>query len=186
MNAPTSKTLNTTRYSALAIGLHWLMLMLLVAVYACIELSDSFPKGSDTRAAFKSWHYMLGLSVFVLVWIRAAIHLGGHAPLIEPAPPVWQARLAQFVQIALYVLMVSLPLVGWLLLSAKGQPVVFFGWPLPALMAENKDAASWIKEVHEAGANAGYFLVGVHALAALYHHYFLHDNTLSRILPRSK
>jgi cytochrome b561 len=53
-------------------------------------------------------------------------------------------------------------------------------------MAENKDAANWIKEVHETGATAGYFLVVLHALAALYHRYFQHDNTLRRMLPKSK
>lgn len=182
MNIPTT----TTRYSALSIGFHWFMLILLVAVYACMEFSGNFPKGSDTRAALKTWHYMLGLSVFVLVWIRLAVNLIGLAPPIEPAPPVWQLRLALLLKIALYVLMVGLPLLGWLLLSAKGQVIPFFGLQLPALMAENKDTASWIKEIHETGATAGYFLVGLHALAALYHHYLLRDNTLRRMLPRSK
>ncbi len=177
---------NTTRYSALSISLHWLMLILLVAVYACMVFSSDFPKGSDTRASLRTWHYMLGLSVFVLVWIRLAVKLTRHAPPIEPAPAVWQTRLAQLVQIALYVLMAGLPLAGWLLLSARGQVIPFFGLQLPALMAENKDAANWIKDVHETGATAGYFLVGLHALAALYHHYFLRDNTLRRMLPKSK
>lgn len=161
------------------------MLILLVAVYACVEFSDNFPKGSDTRSALKTWHYMLGLSIFALVWVRLAVKLTGHAPAMEPVP-IWQMRLAQGVQIALYVLMACLPLVGWFLLSAKGEAIPFFGLQLPALMAENKDAAGWIKEVHETGATAGYILVGLHALAALYHHYVLRDNTLRHMLPRSK
>ncbi len=171
------------RYSFASISLHWLMLILLVAVYACMEFSGNFPKGSDTRALLKTWHYMLGLSVFLLVWIRLAARIGRPAPPIQPAPPIWQTRLAKLVQFGLYVLMVGLPLFGWLLLSAKGQVIPFFGLQLPALIAENKDAASWIKEIHETGANAGYFLAGLHALAALYHHYLLRDNTLRRMLP---
>lgn len=162
------------------------MLVVLVAVYACMELADFFPKGSDTRASLKAWHYTLGLSVFGLVWIRLAVKLGGRAPLIDPASPIWQVRLAQLVQIALYALMIGLPLIGWFLLSARGEIIPFFGVQLPALIAENKDAADWIKEVHEIGAGAGYFLVGLHALAALYHHYFLHDNTLRSMLPKSR
>lgn len=181
---PISET--TTRYSSPAIGLHWLMLILLVAAYSCMEFRGNFPKGSDTRTLLRTWHYMLGLSVFVLVWIRLAVKLSRHAPPIEPALPAWQMRLAYLVEAALYVLMIGLPLAGWLLLSARGQPIPFFGLQLPALMAENKDAANWIKEVHETGATAGYFLVGLHALAALYHHYFQHDNTLRRMLPKSK
>ena len=63
------------RYGLPAVSLHWLMLLLLVAVYACMELSGNFPKGSDMRASLKTWHYMLGLSVFVLVWVRLAVRL---------------------------------------------------------------------------------------------------------------
>ena len=171
------------RYGLPAVSLHWLMLLLLVAVYACMELSGNFPKGSDMRASLKTWHYMLGLSVFVLVWVRLAVRLTGKTPAIKPPPPAWQTRLAGLVQLALYALMIGLPLAGWFLLSAKGQAIPFFGLQLPALIAENKDAACWIKEVHETGATAGYFLVGLHAVAALYHHYFLRDNTLRLMLP---
>jgi cytochrome b561 len=174
------------RYGALSIGLHWLMLLLLVAVYACMEFRGSFPKGSDTREALKTWHYMLGLSVFLLVWIRLAINLSGQAPAITPEPSFLQKRLAQLMKTALYLLMAGLPLLGWLLLSAKGQPVPFFGFQLPALMAENRQAASWIKDIHETGATAGYFLVGLHAAAALYHHFIVRDNTLQRMLGGSK
>ncbi|MGZ5000644.1 MAG: cytochrome B, partial [Methylomonas sp.] len=54
-------------YTPLQIGLHWLMFVLLVAVYACIELKGLFPKGSDPREALKVWHSMLGLCVILLV-----------------------------------------------------------------------------------------------------------------------
>ena len=162
------------------------MLALLVAVYLCMELSDSFPKGSDTRNALKTWHYMLGLSVFVLVWFRLAIRLASTQPPIFPPPPLWQTRLAQAVQLGLYVVMVGMPLLGWLLLSAKGQITPFFGLQLPALMSENKATAGLIKDIHEAGATVGYVLVGLHAGAAIFHHYFLRDNTLRRMLPGGK
>ncbi len=171
------------RYGMAAVGLHWLMLLLLVAVYACMELSGNFPKGSDMRASLKTWHYMLGLSVFVLVWVRLAVKLMGKTPVIEPPPPSWQEHLAKLVQFALYALMIGLPLVGWFLLSAKGQVIPFFGLQLPGLLAESKNAAGWIKEVHEIGATAGYFLLGIHAAGALYHHYFLRDNALRLMLP---
>jgi cytochrome b561 len=185
MSIPTITTTTTSRYSAASITLHWLMLILLVAVYACMEFSGFFPKGSDTRALLKTWHYMLGMSVFALVWLRLAVKLASSAPPMEPAP-LWQKRLARLVQITLYVLMIGMPLLGWFLLSAKGQVIPFFGFQLPALMAENKDAAGWIKQIHETGATAGYFLVGLHALAALYHHYFLRDNTLRHMLLKSR
>ena len=55
------------RYSTASIALHWLMVLLFVAVYATIELREFYPKGSVPREALKAWHFMLGLSVFVLV-----------------------------------------------------------------------------------------------------------------------
>lgn len=76
-----------------------------------------------------------------------------------------------------------MPLVGWLILSAAGKPVPFFGLQLPPLIGQNSNWAELLKEVHGTGATVGYILIGLHAAAALYHHYFLRDNTLSRILP---
>jgi cytochrome b561 len=174
---------STDRYGLLSVGLHWSMLLLLVAVYACMELSDFYPKGSDSRAALKTWHFMLGLSVLVLVWIRLVEHVFGLVPRIEPNPPGWQMLLAKLMHLALYVFMIGMPLLGWLTLSAEGKPIPFFGLELPALIDESKDVAKSIKEIHETGATVGYFLVGLHAAAALFHHYVLRDNTLRRMLP---
>jgi cytochrome b561 len=175
---------NTTdRYGSLSITLHWLMLLLLVAVYACIELRENFPQGSDLRIALKTWHSMLGLSVLVLVALRLLVHLANPIPRIQPEPPRWQHLTARLVHIALYGFMVGMPLAGWLLLSAEGKPIPFFGLELPALIAENRDFAHLIEEIHETGGTVGYFLVGIHAAAALFHHYVLKDNTLLRMLP---
>jgi cytochrome b561 len=176
--------LNTTeRYGSVSIALHWVMLALLVAVYACINLSDAFPKGSEPREALKAWHYTLGLSVFALVWLRLAARLPGQAPRIPPETPRWQATAATLVHVALYVLMIGLPLVGWLILSARGRPIPLFGLQLPALVNESRALGKLFKEVHEVGGNAGYFLVGAHAAAALFHHYVDRDDTLRRMLP---
>jgi cytochrome b561 len=176
--------LNTKqRYGWLSMGLHWLMLALLIAVYTCILLTDNFPKGSDTRTLLKTWHFMLGLTVFVLVWVRLIARLISPTPLIEPPIARWQDMTAKAVQALLYLLMIAMPLLGWLTLSAEGQPISFYGWQLPSLMAENKDLAATINEIHEAGATVIYFLVGIHAVAALYHHYLVRDNTLRRMLP---
>lgn len=174
---------STERYGALSIGLHWLMLVLVAAVYACIELHETFPKGSDLREALKTWHFMLGLSVFALVWLRLAARLLGPAPRIEPDPPRWQTSLARLVHLGLYAFMIGMPLAGWLMLSAEGKPVPFFGLQLPALIGESKPLAELIEEIHEAGGTVGYVLIGLHAAAALFHHYVARDNTLRRMLP---
>ncbi|HLF95704.1 MAG TPA: cytochrome b/b6 domain-containing protein, partial [Methylococcaceae bacterium] len=113
---------STARFGSLTIGLHWLMLLLLAAVYACIELRELFPKGSDPREALKTWHFMLGLAVFALVWLRLAAHLAGPLPRIEPDPPRWQKQAAKLMHLALFVFMIGMPLGGWLILSAAGKP----------------------------------------------------------------
>jgi cytochrome b561 len=174
---------STDRYGTLSIGLHWLMLLLLAAVYACMELKGIFPKGSGLREALKTWHFMLGLSVFVLVWLRLAVHMIGPSPRVEPDPPKWQNLSAKLMHLALYVFMIGMPLGGWLLLSAAGKPIPFFGLQLPALIGESKPFADLIKDIHETGGTVGYFLIGLHAAAALFHHYVQRDNTLRRMLP---
>ncbi len=172
------------RYGYLSIGLHWIMLLLLIAVYACIELRVFFPKGSDLRTALKTWHFMLGLSVFILASLRLTARLTNPVDLIELAMPWWSKFLSKLMQITLYVFMIGMPLAGWLLLSAEGKPIPFFGLQLPALMAESKELAELIKEIHATSGTVGYFLIGLHAAAALFHHYVLKDNTLLRILPK--
>lgn len=175
-----------SRYGSWSIALHWLMLLLLAAVYACIELREWYPRGSDPREALKTWHFMLGLLVFALVWLRLVLRLRSPTPRIEPEPPRWQRVAASLMHAALYALMIGLPLAGWLLLSASGKPIPFFGLELPALIGENKELARSIKEWHETGGTVGYYLVGLHALAGLYHHYIVRDDTLRRMLPRGR
>ncbi len=174
---------STDRYGLLSIGLHWFMLFLLVAVYACIDLRELFPKGSDLREGLKTWHFMLGLSVLILASLRVVVHLTSTLPRVEPDPPGWQKLLAKLMQYALYGFMIAMPLAGWLMLSAAGKTIPFFGLQWTALIGESKNVAEFIKEIHETGGTVGYFLIGFHAAAALFHHYVLHDGTLRRMLP---
>lgn len=76
------KKSDKARYGSISIVLHWMMAILIVAVYACIELREFYPKGSEPREALKMWHFMLGLSVFILVWVRLFFMMQGHRPLI--------------------------------------------------------------------------------------------------------
>ncbi|WP_339514401.1 cytochrome b [Pseudomonas sp. RL_15y_Pfl2_60] len=172
------------RYGSLSISLHWLMVILLIGVYSCIELKGNFPKGSDTRELLKQWHFMLGLSVFALVWLRLLARLIAPTPKIVPAIPQWQAIPAHLMHLALYALMIGTPFAGWLLLSAAGKPIPFFGMELPALLAKNPDLAKQIKYWHELAGTTGYWLIGLHAAAGIAHHYIVRDNTLTRMLPQ--
>jgi cytochrome b561 len=173
----------SAKYGSLLISLHWLMLLLIVAVYACIELRVLYPRGSGIREALKTWHFMLGLAIFALVWLRLLARFLGPVPEIVPRPPRWQLRVAHLTEAAIYVFMVAMPLLGWAILSGENQPVPFFGVQLPALIGENEALAKQLEEIHETIGNVGYFLIGIHAAAALVHHYIQRDNALVRMLP---
>lgn len=175
---------SASQYGWLPVALHWLMLLLLAAVYASMELEDLVGEGSATHEAMETWHYMLGISVLALAAIRLAVHFAGPVPAISPAPSRWQHTMARLMHMALYIFMLAMPLLGWALLSAEGEPIPFFGLQLPALFDPSESLAESIEELHEAGATVGYFLIGLHSAAALYHHYFLHDDTLRRMLPK--
>lgn len=183
-NKPADKNNNAhERYSTLSIALHWIMFVLMAAVYASIELRVIFPKGSDPREAMKTLHFMLGLSVLLLVMLRIYGRAISPVPAVKPALSAAQQFAANAGHLALYALMLSLPILGWLMLSAAGKPIPFFGLELPALITQNKELAKQLKELHETIGELGYYLVALHALAALYHHHIKKDNTLIRILP---
>lgn len=173
------------RYGTLSIALHWIMLVLLIAVVAFMELRGIFPKGSAPREAMKALHYAAGLLVLALAFLRIAALCAGRPPAIAPLPPGWQRMLAGLVKGGLYLIMLGMPLAGWALLGADGEPFALFGWPLPALAGPDQALADKLEEIHETGASIAYFLVGVHVIAALYHHYIVGDNTLRRMLPRA-
>ncbi|UQS17070.1 cytochrome b [Pseudomonas sp. HS6] len=177
-------TSSESRYSTVSVLLHWLMLVLLVLVYASMELRGIFPKGSGGRSLIREVHYMLGLTVFVLVWFRLLARSIGPAPKIFPASPQWQTALARLMHWALYLFMISMPILGWLITSAEGHQVMFYGFDLPLLVQEDKAFAKQVEHWHVLIGNIGYWLIGLHALAGLYHHYVVGDNTLLRMMPK--
>ena len=149
-----SVTTPLPRYGRLSIALHWLMLLLIAAVYATIELKGNFAKGSEPRELLKHWHFMLGMTVFALVWLRLI------ARWLHPAPR-------------------SLAGAGW-----EQAPAKLLHLALYALMGADKALAGDFKELHETLAVAGYWLIGLHAAAALFHQYVRRDGTLLRMLPQ--
>lgn len=175
---------NTTdRYNALSIAAHWLTLALLVVVYALIELRGIYPKGTAAHDAMKTWHFMLGLTVLGVVAVRLVLRLIFREPPITPPPPAWQLLLAKAMYVALYAFLIVMPVLGWLTLSAQGKVIPFFGLELPALLGPDKALGHNLENIHETIGTIGYYLIGLHAAAALFHHYFLRDNTLRRMLP---
>lgn len=169
---------NKYSYSALLRFLHWGMLLLIVAVFASIEMRVFYDKGTDMRNAFKSWHFMLGLTVLLLVVMRIISRLRQPYPLVEPVLPQWQAVLSKLTHIFLYALMIIMPITGWLTLSAEGKPIPF---GLPSLITVNEGVAHDIEEFHELFGKVGYALIAVHVIAAAYHQWLRKDNVFKRM-----
>jgi len=171
------------RYGALAIALHWLIVLQLIGVYACINLVDVFPEHSDPQRLLKTWHFLLGLTVLAVALVRLLNRLSAPSPELLRTTPRWQWWLANAVHVALYVFLLVMPLLGWLTLSAEGHPISLFGIVLPGLIAADDGWAHTLKDLHETIGVVGYYLIGLHAGAALLHHFFVRDGTLARMLP---
>ena len=170
-------------YSSLSVSLHWVMLALIFAAYALMNLKGMFPSGSHEREMMANWHYTFGLSVLILVCVRIWARIAGPTPEVKPPIPGWQIDISNFMHTALYMLMIFLPVLGWLAVCAKGTVISFYGLELPSLVNENKEFFTLFKRIHERFATVGYFLIGLHAAAALFHHYFKRDKTMNLMVP---
>jgi len=177
MNNPNT----VSRYSPILIGLHWFMFVLLIAVFATIEIRSLFPRGSDPRELVKALHFMFGVVVLLVVVVRLGVRLSSPTPAIVPTPGVFENLLAKIMHLSLYVFMIFMPIAGWIILSAEGHGVPFFGLELPPLVDKNEALAEQVEEIHKLVGEIGYYLIGLHVLAGLFHHYVKRDNTLKRI-----
>ena len=138
------------------------------------------------RDLFKMWHFMLGLSVFILVCARLYLRSVQITPLITPPLSTLQGLGAKAAHVVLYLFMIGMPLFGWFVLSAKGNIIPFFGLELPALIPYDKPFGKVLEGWHKEIGSWGYYLIALHAVAALIHHYIQKDDTLTRMLPSKK
>jgi cytochrome b561 len=170
------------RYTATAIALHWLSAALILCGFA-IGLWMTGLALSPLKLQWYSYHKWIGITVFLLAVCRLAWRLRHRAPR-PAAMPEWQRRAAAAAHAALYVLMLAIPLSGWLYSSASGVSVSWLGVvPLPDLVGKDKALAAVLKVVH-AGLNYTLLaLVIVHTGAALKHHLVDRDGVLARMLP---
>ena len=172
------------RYTATAIGLHWLLAVMLVCIASVGVYMSDLPL-SPWRLRLYSWHKWAGVTAFILVIARLAWR-ATHRPPALPAAMTRATRFAAHVGHALmYVLMVAIPLSGWLMSSAKGFQTVYFGvLPIPDVLPRNKELGAALLQVHQALNLLLAIVVGGHVAAALKHHLIDKDDVLVRILPR--
>ncbi len=132
-----------------------------------------------------SLHFTFGIIILAVAIVRLGWRLTHREPPPEDGLPPWQNLTAHIVHYLLYALLFAIPVLGWINASWRGMPIVMFGLELPQLVATRAPGWGWTGDVH--GLMSNYLmlaLVGLHVVAALYHHYVLHDGVLKRMLPR--
>jgi cytochrome b561 len=172
------------RYTPGLRRLHWLMALLVAAAYLFIEQRGLFPRGSDGRAAMMQSHFWTGLLVFALVLWRFALRRRHGAPPITPALPGWQAWPSKLLHVSLYAFLLAMPVLGLLTAWTDGKTlfVPFTQIAIPSLLAENEELAHQLEDLHGGIGEIFYWVIGLHVLAALYHHFVRGDDTLRRML----
>ena len=172
------------RYAPVLRRLHWLMALLILAAYLLIEQRGLFPRGSAERAAMVQGHFWAGISVFVLVWWRLLARRRHGAPPVTPALDRFSALAAKLGHLALYAFFIAMPLLGLATAWSDGKAVLipFTGVALPALLPENEALAHSLEDLHGTIGEVFYWVIGLHVLAAIWHHGFRRDDTLKRML----
>lgn len=176
---------NRDRWGPVSQALHW-TIALLVLVMAAIGLSlDELPRSPRWFWVY-DLHKSIGLLVLALVVLRLAWRLYAGVPPPVPGLPRIQRIAAAATHWLLYVLILAMPLSGWLYDSASGlRPLRWFGqFTVPKLVAPDEALAGGLHEVHETLFTILVIVVLLHVAAAVWHHVFRRDATLARMLPR--
>ncbi|MBR0566392.1 cytochrome b [Azoarcus sp. L1K30] len=170
-------------YTRTAIALHWLVALGLTGAFALGLYMHELPL-SPFKLKLYSWHKWAGISLFMLILVRLAWRITHPAPSLPQHMPAHVRALAHTTHVALYVLMLAIPLSGWLMSSAKGFQTVWFGiLPLPDLVAKNTELGDLLQAVHETLNLTLAALILGHIAAALKHHFVDRDDILRRMLP---
>ena len=170
-------------YTRTAIQLHWLVAIAIVATFGVAIYMHDLPL-SPGKLRIYSWHKWAGVTIFLLVLFRLVWRLAHRPPARPAGMPAWQDAAAQNAHRMLYVLMIAVPLSGWLMSSAKGFQTVYFGvLPLPDFLEKNKELGETLTLVHKSLNFTLAGLVLAHAAAAIKHHFVDRDDVLARMLP---
>ena len=174
-------------YSATARRYHWwtaaLVLLVLPLGLALDNRANDMKIFDATTKMLESTHKLLGFIVLWVVIARLAYRLMHGAPASEPGLPAWQKGLSHATHWLLYLLLVCVPIGGWIGVSMYGSRDVFGLFSLPAIASINQKLSELVFAVHGVGGKLVLLLVGVHIVAALYHRVIVHDGVLRRMWP---
>ncbi len=170
-------------YHGAAKGLHWLMALLIAGLIPLGLYMHELPL-SPQKLQLYSWHKWAGVTVFMLLLVRLATRIAFPPPPLPSQISRLQQQAAHAGHLALYGLMLAIPLSGWLMSSAKGFQTVWFGLlPIPDLIGKDKALGELLAEVHELLNWTLVAVLAAHVGAALKHHWIDRDGVLARMLP---
>lgn len=169
------------RYSRPAVVLHWLLALLIFVAFPLGVYMHELPLSPDKLRLY-SYHKWIGITILLLASLRVVWRLTHTPPPLTVDMPRWQRRASQTVHGLLYLLLLAIPLSGWLMSSAKGFQTVWFGvLPLPDLVGKDKGLGEALAEVHEALNFTMLALVVLHVGAAFKHHFIERQPFLQRM-----
>ena len=171
------------RYSRVAIWLHWIIAALIVANLLLGFYHEDFSK--PVLASMMFWHKSFGLTVLILTVARLAWRLSHRPPAFDPVMMRWEMRLATQTHWLFYLLLVLIPVSGWLVASTGRSPFTsWFGlFDVPPLPLRGKEAHELMEEVHEILAKGMIGLIALHVLGALKHHLQGYRHLIGRMAP---
>jgi len=169
-------------YGAVAKFLHWLIFVLVFVMIVGGFFMDDVP--SDYKGMIFNLHKLTGLTILSLMVLRLLWALVNQKPSLPVSMPGWQRSAARITHVFLYLLVIAMPLVGWVGSSAGGKGPHIGDFILQLPVPQNKPLKSLMFDMHGLIAYLIIAFVSIHVLAALYHHYIKQDNVLRRMLPR--
>ena len=171
------------RYTGTALTLHWLAALLIFCGLGLGLFMTGLPL-SPAKFRYYAWHKWIGITVFLLAAARLAWRAAHPAPLLPASMPAWQVRASHVSHALLYVLMLAIPLSGWIYSSSTGVSVVYLGLvPLPDLIPKDREVAKGLLLLHQTLNSMLAAVVIIHVAAAAKHHFIDRDDVLARILP---
>ena len=176
-------TASVARYSRSARWFHWLAFAFVGLAYLLINLRGIFTHGSDARTLAMQGHVLAGLVVLALVLPRLLHRLRNSPPPIAPPLVAWESLLSKLTHFALYAFLIVQPLLGLLTVFSAGHAIVvpWTSLQIPSPMTANKDLSEQLGNIHGWIGTIFYYVIGLHILGALWHHFVRHDDTLKRM-----
>lgn len=178
------------KYSRVAIGLHWLIALLIIGQIAGgIVMHNMDP--TSLKFSLYQWHKSFGILILGLSLLRLIWRLTHKAPSLPKGMKPLEVLAAKFTHIVFYALMIGIPLSGWAMVSASETGIdtvlfKFIPWPDMPGIANSEALETRLKDAHEILAKATIALIILHIGAALKHHFVNKDTVLSRMLPLVK